>query len=95
MLEASGRQYHVIGTGAKGGPGADTFGREVINRGTVGLTVRLFGPHAIGVYYVASTRDARLFGERGDRRQSVETVGVSYNFLGHSRFGAVEWRADD
>jgi len=95
MLEATGRRYYVAGSGSGTDVSTDAFSGETIARGNVGLTVRLFGPHAIGVYYVASTRDARLFGERGDRRQSVETVGVSYNFLGHSRFGAVEWRADD
>jgi len=28
----------------------------------------------------------------GDRHQRVETVNLTYNFLGHTRFGAVEWR---
>jgi hypothetical protein len=91
MLEASGRRYHVIGTGSRGGPSADAFGREVINRGSVGLTVRLFGPHALGLHYVVSSRNASLSSRR-ERHQSVETVTLSYNFLGHTRFGAVEWR---
>jgi len=30
-----------------------------------------------------------------DRHQSLQTVSLSYNFLGHARFGAVEWRTDD
>ncbi|HMH51469.1 MAG TPA: DUF3943 domain-containing protein [Candidatus Acidoferrum sp.] len=94
MLEASGRQYHVIGTGSGGGPGVDTFGREVINRGTVGLTVRVFGPHAIGLHYVVSSRNATPTNRR-ETHQTVETVTLSYNFLGHSRFGAVEWRAGE
>lgn len=94
MLEASGRQYHVIGTGSKGGPAADSFGREVINRATVGLTVRLFGPHALGLHYVVSSRDASP-ASRPERHQSVQTVTLSYNFLGHSRFGAVEWRPEE
>jgi hypothetical protein len=25
----------------------------------------------------------------------VETVTLSYNFLGHTRFGATEWRAGE
>lgn len=91
MLEASGRQYHVIGTGSKGGPAEDTFGRAVINRGSVGLTVRVIGPHALGLHYVVSSRDASPLSRR-ERHQSVETVTLSYNFLGHTRFGAVEWR---
>src|SRR5919106_190872 len=93
MLEANGRHYFVAGTGS--GPGASTsdFGAETIARGTVGLTVRLYGPHAIGLHYVVSSRDARVR-DRSDRHQEVETISLSYNFLGHSRFGAVEWRPD-
>jgi uncharacterized protein DUF3943 len=91
MLEASGRQYHVIGNGSSGGPGVSTLGREVINRGSVGLTVRLFGPHALGLHYVVSSRNANPASRR-EQHQTVETVTLSYNFLGHTRFGAVEWR---
>src|SRR5205814_269330 len=91
MLEGGGRTYYVIGTGA--GPGVSTgvFGREIITRGNVGLTVRLYGPHALGIQYVATSRDAQA-PDRRDRHQSVETVTISYNFLGHTKFGAVEWR---
>jgi Domain of unknown function (DUF3943) len=91
MLEGSARHYWVAGTGS--GPGASTsdIGAETILRGTVGITVRVFGPHAIGLHYVASTRDARVR-HGDDRHQQVETISLSYNFLGHSRFGAVEWR---
>jgi Domain of unknown function (DUF3943) len=91
MLEASGRQYYVGGSGSGADVSTDAFSGETIARGNVGITVRVYGPHAIGLHYLASNRDARFFGQR-DRRQSVETVSLSYNFLGHSRFGAVEWR---
>jgi len=30
-----------------------------------------------------------------DRHQRVQTVSLAYNFLGHTRFGAVEWRTED
>jgi Domain of unknown function (DUF3943) len=91
MLEASGRQYYVIGTGS--GPESSTsdFGAETIVRGNVGVTVRLFGPHALGIQYLVSDREARIPNHR-DRHQLVETVSISYNFIGHSRFGATEWR---
>jgi hypothetical protein len=89
-VEALGRQYHVVGE-AEGARSKDRIGLDLINRGTAGVTVRLFGPHAIGLRYVRSTRDARFIGLR-DRHQSVETLSVSYNFLGQRRFGAVEWR---
>ena len=39
----------------------------------------------------SSRRAAESRGAR-DRHQSVETLTVSYNFIGHTRFGAVEWR---
>jgi uncharacterized protein DUF3943 len=90
MLEGSVRQYFVAGLSSGDGT-ADTFGPENVTRGTAGLMLRLFGPHALGLSYVATTRDAR-FADRRDRHQSVETVSLSYNFLGHSRFGATEWR---
>jgi hypothetical protein len=92
MLEASGRQYYVIGAGA--GAGAESeVDLDLVNRGTVALTVRIAGPHALGVQYVMSAREARFEGLR-DRRQLVETVSLFYSFLGRERFGAVEWRPD-
>jgi hypothetical protein len=92
MLDASLRQFFVAGLSSAGG-GSDSFGPENITRANAGFTVRLFGPHAIGIQYVVSTRDAR-FPDRRDRHQSVETVTLSYNFLGHTRFGAAEWRPE-
>jgi hypothetical protein len=91
MLEASGRQYYVGGSGSGADVSTDAFSGETIARGKVGIMVRIYGPHAVGLHYLASVRDARFFGQR-DRLQAVETVSLSYNFLGHSRFGAVEWR---
>lgn len=91
MLEATGREYFVAGTGSGGGVSTSDLGGETIARGNVGLTVRIYGPHAIGLQYVVSSRDTR-FSSGPDRHQSVQTVSLSYNFLGHTRFGAVEWR---
>lgn len=90
MLEAAGRQYYVIGTGAGAGS-RERVDLDLINRGTAGVTVRLLGPHALNLQYVVSTRDARFAG-LPDRHQAVETVTLSYNFLGQRRFGAVDWR---
>jgi hypothetical protein len=94
MLEATGREYFVAGTASGPGVSTSSFGHENIARGSVGLTVRVYGPHAVGLQYVVTSRDAR-FPDRRDRHQSVETVSLSYNFLGHTRFGAVEWRPDE
>jgi len=90
MLEAQGRQYWVVGIGDGASPNAEKTGHERINRGSVSLTVRVYGPHALSVTYLVSDRDARLVSR--DRHQSVETVTLSYNFLGHRKFGAVDWR---
>ena len=89
-LEASGRQYFVAGLSSGSGT-SDNFGPEYVTRANAGFTFRLFGPHALGLQYVVSIRDAR-FPDRRDRHQSVETVTLSYNFLGHTRFGAADWR---
>jgi hypothetical protein len=91
MLEANARQYYVIGTGSGPGPSTSDFGAERILRGSVGVTLRVHGPHAIGLQYLVSNREARI-PNRSDRHQQVETVSLSYNFLGHTRFGASEWR---
>jgi len=77
-----------------GGVGTHDFSSEIINRGNLGFTLRVFGPHAIGVQYLVSTRDADVPGRRR-RHQEVDTVSLSYNFLGHTRFGAVEWRPEE
>jgi hypothetical protein len=90
LLEAGGRAYFVAGIGSGGGVSTSNIGGEVITRGNAGLTVRIFGPHAIGLQYLVSTRDTRSFHGGPDRNQSVQTVSLSYNFLGHTRFGAVE-----
>ena len=95
MLEATGRQYYVAGTSSNKETGVDTrnFTQDVILRGSAGLTVRLWGPHAIGIQYLVSSRNTGSHDLR-DRHQLVQTVTISYNFLGHTRFGAVEWRPD-
>jgi hypothetical protein len=83
MLEAQARQYWIVGLGAGVSPNAERFGHETILRSNVGLTVRVYGPHALSLNYVVSRRDARVAGV-GDRHQPVETVTLSYNFLGHT-----------
>jgi hypothetical protein len=95
MLEATGRQYYVAGTSSNRETGVDTnhFSQDVILRGSAGLTVRIYGPHAIGLQYLVTSRNTGAPDLR-DRHQSVQTVTISYNFLGHTRFGAVEWRPD-
>jgi uncharacterized protein DUF3943 len=90
MLEVQGRQYWVVGVDAGGSPSGEASGHESVNRFGTGLTVRVFGPHALSLSYLITARDARVSGR--DRHQFVETLTLSYNFLGQRRFGAVDWR---
>jgi hypothetical protein len=70
------------------------IGGEIIGRVNAGFSVRVWGPHALGIQYAVSTRDARQTG-LPDRHQKIETLSLTYNFLGRTRFGAVEWRGDE
>lgn len=89
MFDLTGRAYYISGTG-----GNDPGGNETIDRLNMGLTVRLYGRHALGIEYIASLRDAQ-YPNRADSRQTSGTVSLVYTFLGDSNFGAVEWRGND
>jgi hypothetical protein len=93
MLDAQGRYYYVAGLASGAEDSRGDIGHQHLNRATVSATVRLWGPHALAIQYLVSTRDARATGLFG-RQQSIETVTLSYNFLGGTKFGAVEWRPD-
>ncbi len=86
MLDATGREYYISGVGS-----AERRGSERIARGNLSFTVRIYRRHAIGIQYITSSRDA-YYSNISDRHQTSETVSIAYNFLGDSRFGAVEWR---
>jgi len=86
MLDLTGREYYVSGVGSD-----DRHGSERIFRGNASLTVRVYGRHALGIQYVQSRRSA-YYAEIPNRHQEVETFSIAYNYLGDTRFGAVEWR---
>ena len=86
MLDLTGRAYYLTGVG-----GDDPGGREAIGRLNTGLTVRVYGRHALGLQYIASLRDAR-YPDQPDSYQTVGTVSLVYSLLGEAGFGAVEWR---
>jgi hypothetical protein len=79
----------VTGTG-----GNDPGGYENIDRLNMGLTVRVYGRHALGLQYVASIRDAH-YPDRPNSHQTIGTVGLVYTLLDNANFGAVEWRDAD
>ncbi len=66
-------------------------GRDDISRIDAALTWRISGPHAIGVKYVWSHRNAN-YPVIGDRGQTLATVGLYYTLIGFDGFGAVDWR---
>jgi hypothetical protein len=84
MFDVTGRRYYITGTG-----GAEPDGREAIVRLNMGFTVRVYGRHALGIQYIASTRNAH-YPNRPDSRQEVGTVAVVYNLLGYAGFGATK-----
>jgi hypothetical protein len=86
MLDATGRGYYISGLDS-----TERGGSETILRLNGGLTVRLYGRHALGIQYLASSRDAN-YPDRANSHQTVGTFSLVYTLLGDTRFGAVEWR---
>jgi hypothetical protein len=89
MVDLTGRAYYLTGMG-----GEDPGGREAIDRLNTGLTVRIYGRHALGIQYIESIRKAQ-YPDRADSHQRTGTVSLVYTLLGNARFGAVEWRGAD
>ncbi len=85
MLDMNGRAYYVSDM-----HGTSPDGHEIIQRGNAGLTVRVYGQHAIGIQFTSTTRDSHEVGA-GDRRQTEEVASFGYTFLGDDNFGAVSW----
>ena len=85
MVDMNERAYYISDL-----YGTSPGGHELIGRGNVGLTVRVYGQHAIGFQLVETTRDSHEVGA-ADRRQTEEIASVVYTFLGDDNFGAVNW----
>jgi hypothetical protein len=83
MFDMTAREYYISGLGA-----TQTDGSERIFRGTASFTVSVYKRHALGIQYVMSRRDSSIT----ESHQRIGTWSIVYNFLGDSRFGAVEWR---
>ncbi|HEX2719557.1 MAG TPA: DUF3943 domain-containing protein, partial [Candidatus Deferrimicrobium sp.] len=87
MFDMTAREYYISGFGS-----TQTDGSERIFRGNASFTVSVYKRHALGIQYVMSRRDASSPLIPGGSHQTVGTWSIAYNFLGDSRFGAVEWR---
>jgi hypothetical protein len=81
MLDATARQYYISGLGSSDAGGSVTIGRL-----NMGLTVRIYGRHALGIQYLASSLDA------GNSHQTGGTFNLVYTLLGDTNFGIVNWR---
>jgi len=84
MLDTTAREFYVSNVGAT------ENATESIARVDASCTVRIYGPHAVGIQYVFSNRDAD-YTNIPNRHQSVGTVSFAYNYLFNPNFGAVEW----
>jgi hypothetical protein len=85
-LDVTAREYFVSGIAA-----GTTGGRDNIIRADIALTMRVHKAHAVALKYLWNRRDATFSG-LGDLTQTRATIGLYYTYLGHDRFGAVEWR---
>lgn len=85
-LDVTAREYFVSRVGSSG-----TGGHDNIARADVSFTVRVHKQHAIAVKYLWNRRDAS-FGFLGDGTQERATIGIFYSYIGHEKFGAIDWR---
>ncbi|MGQ0642640.1 MAG: DUF3943 domain-containing protein [Gemmatimonadaceae bacterium] len=85
-LDVTGREFFVSDV-----PATSTAGHDNIGRVDASLTVRIHRERALSLKYLYSRRDA-LYSDLGRRTQVRGTLGVFLTFLGHDRFGAVDWR---
>jgi hypothetical protein len=85
-LEIVGGDWYVTDQAS-----SEADGTENLARIETSLTFRVHKLHGITLKYVYSRRDAE-YRDLPDTEQSVSAISIGYTLLGHSRFGAVEWR---
>ena len=86
MVDLNEREYYISDVN-----GTSPAGDEVIGRGNVGFTVRIYGQHALGVQFTSTSRDSHSIGT-DDRHQREEIFSLVYTLLGDDNFGAVDWQ---
>jgi len=86
MIDMTAREYYISGLGS-----TQTDGSERIFRGNAAFIVSIYKRHGLGVQYIRSVRDSSS-PPFPDNHQTIGTWSIAYNYLGDSRFGAVEWR---
>ena len=86
-LGATARLYHVSDSLSTMPRGTETIGRL-----NATLTVRVQGPHAVGVQYLHSFRNGE-YASLSNQHQKMTTISLTYTYLSDTGFGAVEWRS--
>lgn len=86
-IDVEARDYYVSRLAA-----GKTGGSENIMRADIALTFRLYNLHGVTIKYAWTTRDAEYSNLAPKTHQSVGAIGISYSYLGQTRFGAVDWR---
>ena len=84
MLSTTARGYFVSGLGS-----SDAGGDETIGRLNMGLTVRIYGRHALGIQYLMSSLDSHNSG-RGSSHQTEGVFSFGYTLLADTNFGIVK-----
>ncbi len=87
-IDANVRDYYISHIAA-----TESTGSEDIFRAELALTVRVYNLHGITLRYAESRRDGR-YAHLPSSLQRLGTISIGYTLLGHSRFGAVDWRPD-
>ncbi|OGV69460.1 MAG: hypothetical protein A2283_16375 [Lentisphaerae bacterium RIFOXYA12_FULL_48_11] len=83
MVDMNLREYYISDLG-----GSSPDGHELIRRGNIGFTVRVYGQHALGLQYTSTSRDSHALD--ADRHQTEEIASIVYTLLGDDNFGVVE-----
>lgn len=85
-FDTTAREYYISRLGA-----TESSGSEDIIRVDAALTLRVYNLHGITLRFIESRRDGR-YPDFPASKQNVGTVILGYTLLGHTRFGAVDWR---
>ena len=85
-LDTTYREYYISRVAA-----TESTGSEDISRIDTALTVRVFNLHGLTLRYSEASRNGR-YATLPTSHQTVGTFSIGYTYVGHTRFGAVDWR---
>jgi len=85
-LDTTFREYYISRVAA-----TESTGSEDISRLDTALTVRVYDLHGITLRYSQASRNGR-YATLPTSHQNIGTVSIAYTYVGHTRFGAVDWR---